>query len=398
MADERLPLWPLLATLAVQTLATMAVFSLPAAAPEVVRDLGVDAGLVGLFISLIYGVSIVSAMFSPGFIHRYGAVRVSQVILVSAAAMLAITSGGTLAAVGLGAVAIGVGYGATAPAAAHLLVPQTPARIFNLVMSIRQIGVPLGGILGALVVPPLVLGFGWRWAMAAQIVPVLALAALLEIPRQRWDANCDPGYRILGWRLLLPLRLLAEDAAIRRLSVASFIYSGIQLCFIAFMTVHLTSEAGFDLLAAGRALAVYQVCGAVSRPIWGWAADKFLSPRRMLGVLGGLIAAASVATGAFGPAWPVWLVLLVCGLAGATASGYTGLAYAEYARLGGPRRTEATGLGAAMMFTGVMLLPATMGFTLTATGNYMLCFAALAVLACIAGIVVGAPVRPKSAG
>lgn len=390
-----MPLWPLLATLAVQTLATMAVFSLPAAAPEVARDLGVDGGLVGLFVSLIYGVSVASAMFSPGFIRRYGAVRVSQVILVSTAAMLAITSGGTLACVGLGALAIGVGYGATAPAATHLLVPQTPPKIFNLVMSIRQIGVPLGGIFGALIVPPLVLAFGWRWAMAAQIGPVLILAVLLQIRRGSWDADRNPDYRILGRSLLSPLRLLREDAAIRRLSVASFVYSGIQLSFIAFMTVHLTSEAGFDLLGAGRALAVYQACGAISRPIWGWIADKFLSPARMLGLQGLIMAAASVATGGFSANWPVWLVLLVCGVAGATASGYTGLAFAEFARLGGSRRTEATGLGAAMMFTGVMLIPSTMGFTLTATSNYMLCFAALAVLAAISGVIVGAPDRSR---
>ncbi len=390
-----MPLWPLVATLAVQTLATMAVFSLPAAAPEVVRDLGVDGGLVGLFVSMIYGVSVASAMFSPGFIRRYGAVRVSQVILVSAAAMLAITSGGTLTCLGLGALAIGVGYGATAPAATHLLVPQTPPKIFNLVMSIRQIGVPLGGVLGALIVPPLVLAFGWRAAMAVQVIPALVLTGLLEIPRRRWDADRDPRYRIAGRGLLNPLRLLGENAAIRRLSVASFVYSGIQLAFIAFMTVHLTGAAGFDLLGAGRALAVYQVCGAVSRPIWGWVADKFLSPARMLGLQGLIMAGAAVATGAFSAGWPVWLVLLVCGVAGATASGYTGLAFAEYARLGGSRRTEATGLGAAMMFTGVMLIPSTMGFTLAATGNYMLCFTALAVMAAISGVIVGAPVRPR---
>lgn len=390
-----MPLWPLVATLAVQTLATMAVFSLPAAAPEVVRDLGVDGGLVGLFVSMIYGVSVASAMFSPGFIRRYGAVRVSQVILVSAAAMLAITSGGTLTCLGLGALAIGVGYGATAPAATHLLVPQTPPKIFNLVMSIRQIGVPLGGVLGALIVPPLVLAFGWRAAMAVQVVPALMLTGLLEIPRRRWDADRDPRYRIAGRGLLNPLRLLGESAAIRRLSVASFVYSGIQLAFIAFMTVHLTGAAGFDLLGAGRALAVYQVFGAVSRPIWGWIADKFLSPARMLGLQGLIMAGAAVATGAFSAGWPVWLVLLVCGVAGATASGYTGLAFAEYARLGGSRRTEATGLGAAMMFTGVMLIPSTMGFTLAATGNYMLCFTALAVMAAISGVIVGAPVRPR---
>lgn len=388
--QERMPLWPLLATMAVQTLATMAVFSLPAAAPEVVRDLGIDGGLVGLFVSLVYGVSIGSAMFSPGFIRRYGAVRVSQVILLAAAAMLAITSGGTLTSIGLGAVAIGVGYGATAPAATHLLVPQTPKRVFNLVMSIRQIGVPLGGVLGALLVPPMVLAFGWRWAMAVQVVPALVLAALLQIPRRRWDLDADAGHRIFGHGLLQPLRLL-RDRAIRRLSIASFVYSGIQLCFIAFMTVHLTRSAGFDLLGAGRALAVYQICGGLSRPLWGWVADRFLSPGRMLGLLGGLMAVASVASGAFGPDWPGWLVLVVCAAAGATASGYTGLAFAEYARLGGTRRTEATGLGAAMMFSGVMLIPAAMGFTLTATGNYMLCFSVLAVLAAISGVVVGTP-------
>ena len=43
-------------------------------------------------------------------------------------------------------------------------------------------------------------------------------------------------------------------------------------------------------------------------------------------------------------------------LAGCSAGGYTGVAYAEYAALGGARRTEATGLGTAIMFSGGMLV------------------------------------------
>ena len=389
-----MPVWPLLAMLAVQTLATMAVFALPAAAPEVVRDLGVDRGLIGLFVSMIYGVSIVSAVFSPGFVHRYGAVRVSQVVLLAAAAMLAITATGTLLSLALGALAIGVGYGATAPAATHLLVPQTPKRVFNFVMSIRQIGVPLGGVLGALVVPPLTLAYGWRSAMAAQVLPALILAGLLQFPRRRWDAGRNPDHRILGRGLFGPIRLLRLSLEIRKLSLASFVYSGVQLCFIAFMTVHLTTDAGFDLLAAGRALAAYQIAGAVSRPVWGWLADRYFSPARVLALHGLVMAAASLATGLFGPVWPNAAIVIVCVVAGATASGFTGLAFAEYARLGGVRRTEATGLGAAAMFTGVMVLPLSMGATLTATGSPMLCYSALAVLAVIAAWVVG--VRPAA--
>ncbi len=102
-----------------------------------------------MFVSVAYGVGIVSALLSPGFIHRYGGVRVMQVVLVAAAAMLLIAAGGSVALLAIGAVVLGLGYGAAAPAGTHLLVPHTPPRVFNMVMSLRQIGVPLGGVLGS---------------------------------------------------------------------------------------------------------------------------------------------------------------------------------------------------------------------------------------------------------
>ena len=72
------PVGPLAATLAVQTLATAAAYSIPAVAPAVARDLGVNPALIGLYISTVYGVGIMSALFSPRFIRSYGAVRASQ--------------------------------------------------------------------------------------------------------------------------------------------------------------------------------------------------------------------------------------------------------------------------------------------------------------------------------
>src|ERR1700719_4474067 len=73
-----MPMWPLAATVAVQTLATMAMLSLPAAAPEVARDLHLPGTLIGTFVSLVYTVGIGSALGSPAYIHRHGAVRVCQ--------------------------------------------------------------------------------------------------------------------------------------------------------------------------------------------------------------------------------------------------------------------------------------------------------------------------------
>jgi MFS family permease len=382
-----MPLWPLIATLAAQTLATMALFSLPAIAPAVAAALKVPGELVGVFVSVAYGVGIISALLSPGFIHRYGGVRVMQVVLAAAAAMLVIAAGGSVALLAIAAIVLGLGYGAAAPASTHLLVPHTPPRVFNMVMSLRQIGVPLGGVLGSLLLPPLVVRFGWREALLAELPLIIVLAALLQIPRARWDADLQPGRRVFGRALLQPFALL-RDAAMRRLSIASFIYSGLQLCFVAFTTVQVTTVVGFDLIHAGRALATYQIIGAITRPIWGWIADRWITPSQALALHGFGMALAALAAGRFGPGWPGWAVFAVVAVAGATAGGYTGVAYAEYAHLGGSRRTEATGLGTAIMFAGVLLIPSSFGVAVTTLGGYAIAYTTLAVLALISALLL----------
>ncbi len=382
-----MPLWPLIASLAAQTLATMALFSLPAIAPAVARALNVPGELVGMFVAVAYGVGIVSALLSPGFIHRYGGVRALQGVLAATAAMLLLTAGGSVTWLAIAAVVLGLGYGAAAPASTHLLVPHTPMSVFNMVMSLRQIGVPLGGVLGSLLLPPLVLHFGWRNALLAEVPAVLLLIGLLQIPRRRWDANVVPSRRLFGRTLLAPFGLL-RDPEIARLSVASFIYSGTQLCFVAFTTTQLTTTAGFDLIGAGRALAIYQITGAVTRPIWGWVADRWLTPGHTLAVHGFGMAAAALAAGAFGPHWSRIVVLFVVGVAGTTAGGYTGVAYAEYAHLGGARRIEATGLGTAIMFAGVLLMPPSFALAVATSGGYALPYSTLAALALASAVLL----------
>ncbi len=311
--------------------------------------------------------------------------------MLSVVAMLLSAATGTVAGLAIGGVLLGLSYGANAPAATHLLAPQTPPRVFNMVMSLRQIGVPLGGVLGSLVVPPITVLAGWRVALVVEVIPALLLCLALQGPRERWDAGRDPRRRLPGF--LLPFKLLREDKRLIPLSVASFVFSGIQLCFMAFMTVHLTTTAGFDLIGAGRALAAFQVVGAVSRPIWGWVADRFLTPTRTLAVQGFIMAGAALAAGQFGPHWPVLLVVAVAAVAGASAGGYTGIAYAEYARLGGARRTEATGLGTALTFFGVTVIPSAFGLVVAALHGYAAAYAALGVLALIGAVPLCLPVR-----
>jgi MFS family permease len=381
----KFPVLPLVATLATQSLATMAAYSFPVVAPVIAKDLEVPGTLVGFFISTIYGVGIISALLSPRFIRRFGAVRVSQFILLATLAMLVSCSVGSIVSVVLGAALLGLAYGATAPSSAHLLVPRTPPRVMNLVLSIRQIGVPLGGVLAGLVMAPLTLSLGWQAALLWQTVPVLAAVLLLECARRSWDADRDPSRQIWSKGLFAPVQILFERPELRRLAFVSFVYSGLQLCFIAFITVHLTSKTGFNLVQAGWALAVYQLAAVISRPIWGWLADKWFSAHALLAWQGFIMGAAALLTGQFGMSWAPWLLLSVCAVAGASASGFTGLAYAEWARLGGAQRTEATGLGSGLMFAGVLLLPSLFSLTVTTFDDYGVSYGFVGGLAALAG-------------
>jgi MFS family permease len=388
-----MPVWPLLATLAAQTLATMALYSLPTVAPAVARDLEVNGTLVGSFVALAYGVGIVSALLSPGLVRRYGGVRATQAVLLAAAGMLAMAAlGSGITGLALAAIVLGLGYGAAAPASTHLLVPQTPQPVFNMVMSVRQIGVPLGGVLAALILPPLALLTGWRAALLAELGPVLLLIFLLEVPRRRWDVDRESTRRAFGRTLLQPFALLG-DQRFRRLSIAAFVYAGLALCLVAFMTVQLTATVGLDLVRAGQMLAAYQIAGSVSRPVWGWIADRFLSPARTLALHGVGMAAASALAGFYGPGWPVWALLANALLAGCTAGGYTGVAYAEYAALGGARRTEATGLGTAILFAGGMAVPPVFGAAVTACGGYRLSYLIGGGCALVGAVLLALPTR-----
>lgn len=390
-----MPVWPLAATLAMQTLATMTLYSLPTVAPAVARDLGVSGTLVGGFVAMAYGVGIFSAVISPGVVRRFGGVRAAQMVLLAAAGMLAFAAlGQGVGGLALSAFVLGLGYGAAATASTHLLVPQTPQPVFNLVMSLRQIGVPLGGVLAALLLPPLVLRIGWRGALAVQIVPILALMLAMQVPRAKWDADREPSRRVFGPMLWQPFLLLAESR-FRRLSVAAFCYAGLSLCLVAFMTVQLTTVVRVNLVFAGQILAAYQIAGSVSRPIWGWIADRVLSPAQTMAVLGVGMAGATVATGFYGPGWPFWLLMANAVLAGATAGGYTGIAYAEYAALGGARRTEATGLGTAVMFFGGMAVPPVFGWAIGASGGYLTPCLVGGVCALVCGVAMALPFRGR---
>jgi hypothetical protein len=265
----------------------MAAYSVPALAPAIARDLGVDGALTGYFVSVIYGVGIASSLTAASLIHTYGAgahrpVHPGRDSRHAPDQRL----GWTCRAGDRRSRARQRVWRRRGRSAPTCWCPRTPPSIVNLVLSIRQIGVPMGGVLGALVLPPLALRFGWQSTFLLQAMPVLLLILLFELPRRRWDARAAPHAHghTAGLRPLWAL--LSANAELGRLTLACFVYSGLQLCFVAFIAVQLTSRADFGLVAAGRRWRPTSSAAWCRARSGGWIADNLIPARLLLAAQG----------------------------------------------------------------------------------------------------------------
>src|SRR3954454_8332818 len=102
---------PLTITLAIQSLVTMALLTLPSMAPRVAQALAISPAYLGLYIALAYAGAMTASLAAGAAVARYGAIRVSQAGLVLCAIGLGICATASLTAMAVGAVMIGLGYG-----------------------------------------------------------------------------------------------------------------------------------------------------------------------------------------------------------------------------------------------------------------------------------------------
>jgi len=251
----------------------------------VARALAVPSTLVGAYVALCYFAAMLSSLVGGTLVRRLGAIRVSQLGLGLCAVGLALCALPWLPAVALGALCIGAGYGPITPASSHLLALTTPAHRMSLVFSIKQTGVPAGGMLAGALVPGLSLWLGWQGTLLA-VAGVCALCAALAQPlRAALDADRQPAQPLALQALFKPIGMVLGHPSLRALAACSFLFSAVQVSTTAYMVTYLNESLGMTLLAAGAALSVSQLAGVVGRIAWGAVADRGLGPRNTLMLL-----------------------------------------------------------------------------------------------------------------
>ena len=377
--------WSLTVTTAIQAMVSMALLTLPAMAPAVARALAVPSTLVGAYVALCYFAAMLSSLVGGTLVRRLGAIRVSQLGLGLCAVGLALCALPWLPAVELGALCIGAGYGPITPASSHLLALTTPAHRMSLVFSIKQTGVPAGGMLAGALVPGLSLWLGWQGTLLA-VAGVCALCAALAQPlRAALDADRQPAQPLALQALFKPIGMVLGHPSLRALAACSFLFSAVQVSTTAYMVTYLNESLGMTLLAAGAALSVSQLAGVVGRIAWGAVADRGLGPRNTLMLLATLMIVGSVLTALLQPQWPTLLIWAIVALLGASAIGWNGVYLATVARQAPPGQAGvATGGTLLFTFMGVVCGSPAFGALAGASGSYRIAFAALALPAALA--------------
>jgi len=358
MTETPLPVGRVLAvTTATQALSTLGALALAAVAPAAAATLGVSAALIGYQVGLVFFGAMLSASFAGGLVMRYGAVRTSQLALWIIGGGCALSALGSIAALVAGAFVMGLGYGIPNPAASQLLSRVPSHRSMNLIFSIKQTGVPIGGVLSGLIAPPLTLVLGWQGALLLCAVAIVALGAAIGVYRSEWDAGRTPDAPLIG-SALASLALVWRHRPIRWLAVTSFLYSGVQLCLTGFLVTYLVSDVQLGLVVAGTVLSITHAAGAFGRLGWGWLADRLQSGGLALAINGAATIAGALAAAAIAPSWPFWAIALAAAAFGASAMGWNGVYIAAVARQAPQGGIGlATGGSLSVTYAGVIVMP-----------------------------------------
>lgn len=373
--------WVLLtATLAIQAMASMAVITLPVMAPAVAQATGIPLSYAGVYIAVLYVGAMLLSLTSGTLVARYGAIRASQLGLLLCAVGLGFCAIPSLPVMAVGAFLIGVGYGPITPASSHLLAKSTPPHRLSLVFSIKQTGVPLGGVLAGAVIPGAALWMGWQGALGVAAAMNLVCILLAQPLRQRLDDDRDPARLLALSSLMRPIRLVVNYRALRLLAACSFVFSMVQVSLTTYLVSYLNVSLGYSLVAAGLALSITQAAGIIGRVLWGWMADRFMGAQAMLRTLATIMVLSALATALLQPSWPALLVLAILVVFGASAIGWNGVYLAEVARQAPPGMAGlATGGTLTVTFFGVVVGLPLFGALVSMTGSYRVSFALLAI-------------------
>ena len=386
------PVGPLVVAVVSQSVVAFLVRMLPTLAPVLIVEAAVAPSFIGYLAAIGTVGSMLFYLAGTPLVRRLGPVRIMQLGMLVAAVGTALLGVPVPIVLALGSLLIGFGYAPSTPAGSDVLQRFAPKRHRTLLFSIKQAGVPFGGMIAGVILPPLAV-IDWRLAILASVALALAVTVAIQPLRPRIDRdrnrtqNLSPGTFLAPENLLMPLHALRMSQRIPPLILASICLAAAQGATFAFLVTFMVS-IGLDLTAAGALFAIVQVTGIFGRILFGGLADRLGSANAML-VAAALSSAVTTAIYAFAaPDWPYWSLALLAGISGISISSWNGLMLAEVAAaVPFARVAEATSGTTLLVFLGYIVGPVGFSLILDAT-SYRSAFLFLSVLTAFGAVVL----------
>lgn len=352
------PVWlmPVTAIFTLQTISAFLSRLIPIIAPAMAVEFNWSGSSVGYLSASnsLGGLAILAA--GSAMLKQIGGMRTLQLTLLLGAACMAFFLYPSIGVALAVCFMMGLSNGAANPAGSEILQRFSPPGMRNLMFSIKQAGVPLGGVIAGLLVPLLVTTAGWRTALLACALIVLLptiitwrLSASLDIKPAR-KGGARPRLSLQSLRALsAPLASLMLEPGLLKMSVVGSLFGVSQSCWFTFTVIYLVDELGYSLGLAGIVFAVMQAGGVIGRIVLGWLSDYLHSATTVLSIAAILSAATTALLGLTNPLWPLWAVIVLAFIAGSSAASWNGVQMAEVARRSSPQLISETAAGSSIL-------------------------------------------------
>jgi hypothetical protein len=277
---------------------------------------------------------------------------------------------------------------ASTPASSHILARVCPPNIAPVVFSVKQTGVPVGSLIGGLLLPFLLglvfysatLGttvrLGTYGAAAATAFIVFLVVVGLQPIREHFDSGRNPQQPISLGDLRVTMRLVLTNYPLRDIAFAAFAFGGLQSVFAGFFILYMIDGLGHSEVSAGQVFAIASFSAVWARILWGWVGGSLLSPRLVLSGIGLVGGFSAVSMLWLDTSWSVAAILVIAIFYNISALSWHGILLAETARLA-PADQVGGVTGGVLSFTSIamMIYPAVFGVILATTESYRLGFA-----------------------
>lgn len=393
---------PLLLTLAVQSVSSFLQRMPPAIAPALTGSYDLSPESIGYLSASNVTGAIMFLFLGAPLLRRLGSVRSLQVGLLFGSLGALLFAWPAPLALLVATLMMGFGYGPSTPAGSDILQRHAPARHRTLIFSIKQAGVPAGGILAGLILPSLIEIGGLTlclWFASG----LAALTALLMQPfRPAIDRDRDRS-QSLHLRQFLSLDNIAKPVnALRRTpQLMQVAMSGTCLAvgqgvWISFLVTILVHQMGMSLTMAGVYFSVMQGAGVFGRILLGWVSDRLGSGRLTLRLAMVFSALTTLCLPFVTPEWSLAAIGALCAVAGITVTSWNGVQIAEIAQLAPPDQVREASSGATLvLFVGYVAGPAGFALLTALTGSLPFgLYVTTAIIAC--GLLILPPRRPEA--